>query len=87
MLEDAEMQKLIAKYPENFTGETFIVPDPTPEEHTADMALLNELKTLASPLVNWLRTNYGPCANIHISWDRVDVEQHTMGIPFPYSEK
>jgi hypothetical protein len=83
----SDMDKLIALYPDNFTGETMIIPDPTPEQQAADKALMNRLETLAAPLVAWLRENKWPCTSIHITYDRVDVEEHVMGIPFPYSEK
>lgn len=81
---DDFMQRMKKLYPENFTGETIVLPDPNPEERAADKARMEELKRLVAPLIEWLRENYGPYTTVHISWDRVDVEQLIMGLPFPY---
>lgn len=48
---------------------------------------IDELKVLATPLVEWVRENHGPHTEICISYDRVQVKHDGTGIPFPYSEK
>lgn len=81
-----DMEKLVARYPENFTGEVFVVPDPPPEQQAKSAALMAELEALAAPLVEWIREHHGPHTEVHISWDHVWVRHDGIGIPFPYSE-
>ena len=87
MAVDNSMKEIIKKYPAAFTGETMVVPDPTPEQQAATVALMEELKTLAAPLVEWIRENHGYHTEIHISADLVCVKHDGMGIPYPISEK
>lgn len=47
---------------------------------------LDELKRLAAPLVAWLRENYNPLTEIHISWDRVRTITDELSVPFPYDK-
>ena len=56
----------------------------TAEQIAARKAIPCELKELATPLVLWLRENYGPCAEISITWDFVQVRVDDASIPFPY---
>lgn len=48
---------------------------------------MEELKALATPLVNWVRENHGPHTEICISYDHVWVKHDGIGIPYPISEK
>ncbi|WP_273483666.1 hypothetical protein [Desulforamulus ruminis] len=81
------LEKFMEQYPENFTGEVFIVPDPTPEQQAKNKALMAELEALTTPLVAWIRENHGPHTEVHVSWDYVSVKHDGVGIPFSYSEK
>ena len=53
----------------------------------ASTAHMEELKTLAAPLVEWVRENYGYNTEVHISADFVCVTHDGIGIPYPISEK
>ena len=48
---------------------------------------MDELKTLAAPLVEWLRKHHNPLTEIRISWEHVEVKQDYCGVPFPCSIK
>lgn len=66
------MEKLIDKYPENFTGE---ILTPAKVELTAAQIRANspeavaELTTHAEALVKWLREYHTPYTEIRITWD------------------
>ncbi len=44
-----------------------------------------ELKTLAEPLVEWLRDNYNPHYEIVISWEFTTIKREDSGVPFPFN--
>jgi hypothetical protein len=81
---ESAMDRLIEKYPENFTGEKIIMTSQSPEQQAA---AVDKLKTLTAPIVKWIIDNYNPHTEVLVGWDRVDVKHLGMGIPFPYSEK
>lgn len=45
--------------------------------------ILDELKVLAKPLVDYLRENHHPHTTIIVTYDRVVVVEDVIGIPFP----
>lgn len=49
-------------------------------------AALSELKSLAAPLVEWIRKNHGYNTEVHISADFVCVKHDGMSLPFPIIE-
>ena len=57
------------------------------QERLNSLPTLEELKSLATPLVEWIRKNYGYHTEVHISADLVCVKHDGMGIPYPISEK
>lgn len=64
------------------------VPIPQTSEQRAFVARMpDELRALASPLVEWIRENLGPCAEIRITYDSAQIWDEGASIPFPYSEK
>jgi len=54
-----------------------------PEQASA----MKELEQLATPLVEWIRTNYSYNTEVRISADFVQVTHDGIGIPFPIMEK
>lgn len=87
-----EMKKLIAQYPEKFTGEILrAVPAQTPEQEAAkrqaDIVRLKSLKKAAAPLIQWIRENYGSYTEVLVSWDSASVMQEGDSVSLPYSEE
>ena len=78
----SDIEKLVRKYPENFTGKT--LTSTNNETAHRNRLLMTELEALASPLVKWLREQYGPHTEITITWDYVCVKHDGGSIPFPY---
>lgn len=83
------MERLMEKYPENFTGEILkgAAVEQMPEQIQATKKAVAELETLATPLIKWIRDNHGPHTEICITWDHVTVKHDGMGLPFPYPSK
>jgi len=48
---------------------------------------MNELKQLATPLVEWIRKTYGYHTDVVITADYVCVKHDGIGIPYPITEK
>lgn len=87
-----EMKKLIAQYPEKFTGEILRAvstqnPEQKAAERQANMLRLKSLKEVAAPLIQWIRENYGPYTNVLVSWDSASVMQEGDSVSLPYSEE
>lgn len=58
----------------------------TPEQRAVSRALMEELESLATPLVEWIRKYHDPHTEIRISWDHACVKHDGIGIPFPYKD-
>lgn len=51
-------------------------------DKTSRADIIEEFKTLAKPLNEWLQKNYDPHCNIIISYDGAEVVRGELGISF-----